>query len=233
MRYLAILTGIGAILILGQTTQGQLEKSKAPQEVQAASKPQLIAKFWSAARQQISYDATFRKREACTSIRKALKFYRARTWNAEDSLGLVRSFSSYPERIPGRCGYLVWRAAKWKQAATRTRKQLERFNSGSHYERAKHIIYAIFPDGTQHRALAVSGCETGHKYTPWSENVSSHTAGLFQIHPGNHGTTWYWNGSSITIDRSKLFDPWYNTKVALHMSKGGENWGQWASVCQR
>ena len=102
------------------------------------------------------------------------------------------------------------------------------------YKQTKFVIYVTFPDKTQHRALGVSGCETGGKYNRGATNQKSRTAGIFQIHPGNHGRVIYWKGhGSIKIDKSRLYGRWYNAKVALYMSKGGTDWHEWARICRR
>lgn len=101
--------------------------------------------------------------------------------------------------------------------------------------KAQRVIYTVFPRAHRQAAMRVAYCETGHTFDRWATNDSSGTAGLFQIHPGNDGTTWSWGSRSITIDSSRLYNSWYNAKVALHMSLGGSKWdgpGRWAGVCQ-
>jgi len=99
--------------------------------------------------------------------------------------------------------------------------------------KAQRVIYTVFPKRNWHAAMRVSSCETGRTYDRWATNPSSRTAGLFQVHPGNHGTTWSWRGhGSHTIDSHRLYNSWYNARTAAYMSDGGTNWGQWARVCQ-
>lgn len=99
--------------------------------------------------------------------------------------------------------------------------------------KAQRVIYTVFPHRTRLAAMGVALCETGNTFDRWATNPSSRTAGLFQVHPGNHGTTWHWQGhGSITIDRHRLYNSWYNARVAVYMSNGGTSWRQWAGVCQ-
>ncbi len=99
--------------------------------------------------------------------------------------------------------------------------------------KAQRVIYTVFPRRNWHAAMRVSSCETGRTYDRWATNPSSRTAGLFQVHPGNNGTTWHWRGhGSHTIDSSRLYNSWYNARTALYMSDGGSNWEQWAGICQ-
>jgi hypothetical protein len=107
-------------------------------------------------------------------------------------------------------------------------------NIKHNYRVARYIVYATFPDSTQHRALGVVGCETGGIYNKGATNRSSGTRGYFQVHPGNDDRVIKWVGhGSITIDKDRLYDPWYNSKVALYMSKGGTDWHEWAPICRR
>ena len=97
--------------------------------------------------------------------------------------------------------------------------------------KAQRVIYVIFPNRTQQAAMRVAYCES--RTYRWATNPSSHTAGLFQVHPGNNGTTWSWRGhGSHTIDKHRLYNSWYNARTALYMSNGGSNWEQWDGVCQ-
>jgi hypothetical protein len=99
--------------------------------------------------------------------------------------------------------------------------------------KAQRVIHTVFPHRTYEAAMRVSLCETGRTFDRWATNRYSRTAGLFQIHPGNNGTTWYWSeGSSLTIDSTRLYNSWYNARVALYMSKGGTDWDQWDAVCR-
>ena len=108
----------------------------------------------------------------------------------------------------------------------------------SYYAKAKKVVYQTFPASTRDAALRVVGCETGHDYTPWSYN-SSGASGLFQILTGNAGRVLYYAGQKLTIvgwygprghQQNLLFNPWYNARVALFLSRGGTDWGEWS--CQ-
>lgn len=96
--------------------------------------------------------------------------------------------------------------------------------------RAQRVIYTVFPDRTQQAAMAVAYCES--RTYRWATNPYSGVRGLFQVHPGNHGTTWGWQGHGRhTIDSSRLYNSWYNARTAAYMSDGGTNWGQWDPRC--
>jgi hypothetical protein len=107
-------------------------------------------------------------------------------------------------------------------------------NSASSYQRAKKIVYSIFPSDTEAAALRVVGCETGGTYNEWSYN-SSGASGYFQILQGNAGRRLYdaptWDSRSklgiVIPSGHALFLPWTNTKVAYYLSKGGHDWHEW------
>jgi len=101
----------------------------------------------------------------------------------------------------------------------------------SYYTQARKVVYSTFPASTAAAALRVVGCETGHTYLPWSYN-SSGASGLFQVLTGNAGRTLRYNGQRLTIvawyhGQNLLFNPWYNARVALFLSHGGTDWGEW------
>ena len=98
-----------------------------------------------------------------------------------------------------------------------------------YYKQAKRIIYAVFPSSTAAAALRVVGCETGYTYSPWSYNRSSGASGYFQVLQGNAGRVLRYGGKALTIPSgSALFLPWTNARVALFLSKGGTDWGEWS-----
>jgi len=98
----------------------------------------------------------------------------------------------------------------------------------TNYQKARRIVYAVFPDSTQAAALRVVGCETGYTYSPWSYNASGAT-GYFQILRGNAGRVLYHLGQRLVIPSPPaLFLPWTNVRVALFLSHGGTDWREWA-----
>ena len=100
----------------------------------------------------------------------------------------------------------------------------------SNYEKAKRIVYAVFPDNTQAAALRVVACETGNTFSPWSYNRSG-ASGYFQVLQGNAGRVLYYNGERLVIPAGQaLFNPWTNARVALFLSHGGTDWHEW--VCR-
>ncbi len=99
----------------------------------------------------------------------------------------------------------------------------------TNYQQAKRIINATFPDTTQDAALRVVACETGGTYSPWSYNRSSGASGYFQVLQGNAGRVLHHAGRTLTIPSgSALFLPWTNARVALFLSHGGTDWGEWS-----
>lgn len=95
------------------------------------------------------------------------------------------------------------------------------------YQQAKKIIYATFPKSTENSALRIAGCETGHTYSQWATGKAGEK-GYFQIHPSNNRRSLYWKGNFVgRIMFSRLYNPWYNSKVALYMSEGGKDWHEW------
>jgi hypothetical protein len=117
----------------------------------------------------------------------------------------------------------------WPASTTASHRESESEN----YRQAKKIVYAVFPDRYQAYALRIVGCETGHTYSRWATG-SAGEHGWFQIHPGNAGRMLYdpRTGKSIgRIDFSRTYQPWYNTRVAYFMSRGGRDWHEW--TCSR
>ncbi len=171
-------------------------------------------------------DAKFRKSQICKSVRKAIRYYRGKTWEHQDNLSVERSITYYPEKFPGRCAYLRWNVKQWRTSAS---VHFARWTSVRNHP--EFIIRALFPDATEHRALGVADCESNLDI--YATNRTSGTASLFQIHPGNRGRTIYWRGHGSLVIGGNLYDPWNNTRIALYMSKGGYDWHEWASVCQR
>lgn len=95
------------------------------------------------------------------------------------------------------------------------------------YVLAKRTVNAIFPPGYQRALmLQVISCETGQTYNPYAKNPSG-AMGFFQIMDGHNGTTYSFNGISVTVDKNRLFDPYYNTLVAYLMSHGGTKLSDW------
>jgi hypothetical protein len=104
----------------------------------------------------------------------------------------------------------------------------------SSYSRAKQIVYSIFPKETAAAAMRVVACETGNTFSPWAYN-SSGASGYFQILTGNHGRVFNYAGQYFRLvvwnqGKNQLFNPWYNTKAAFYMSRGGYDWHEWS--CQ-
>ena len=84
------------------------------------------------------------------------------------------------------------------------------------YAKAKHVVYSVFPPATAPAALRVVGCETGHTYSPRAHNRSG-ASGYFQVIARRYPWVTPW----------RLFEPWYNARVALQISHGGTTWDAW------
>jgi hypothetical protein len=85
------------------------------------------------------------------------------------------------------------------------------------YTRARHVIYTVFPPATAPAALRVVRCETGDTFNPWARNRSSGAAGYFQVIARWH--PW--------VNLRRLFEPFYNARVAYRISHGGRGWSAW------
>lgn len=94
------------------------------------------------------------------------------------------------------------------------------------YIQAKRLVYQVFPDDTQALMFKVLSCETGYKFNANAKNSSGAT-GYFQILSSHDGTTYSYNGISITVDSRRLTDPLYNVMVAYLMSRGGTVLNPW------
>ena len=75
------------------------------------------------------------------------------------------------------------------------------------------LLAALLSTATPARA---HGCETGGTYDPRAVGRAGER-GWFQIHPVHR--SW--------VDWGRLFDPFYNTRVAYRLSRGGTNWRPW------
>ena len=67
------------------------------------------------------------KKETCPSLRKAIRFYRAKTWERQDLVGDSRSPTYYPERKRYRCAYKRHVLTSWKGQAFAYRKIVAKF----------------------------------------------------------------------------------------------------------
>lgn len=77
------------------------------------------------------------------------------------------------------------------------------------------------------QALAVGGCETGGTWDVRALGKAGER-GWFQIHPVHFGTVIRSRYvGSIYVDKSRLYDPRYNARVAYVLSDGGRNWQPW------
>lgn len=165
-------------------------------------------------------------KKTCNPSRRAIVFYRSKTWEHQYFLGNELFPTLYPERKKGQCGYKKFVAEKWQARAYRHRIELERFKR-TNYGMARFIVYSTFPPSTAPAALSVVGCETGNTYDEWAHNTTTDVRGYFQVDSGNGGRVFYWRGKKLVLDSSRLYDPWYNTLVAVFMTSGGVDWREW------
>jgi hypothetical protein len=97
------------------------------------------------------------------------------------------------------------------------------------YSRARHVVYSVFPRTTAPAALRVLGCETGHRYNANAYNSRSGATGYFQVLQGNAGRVLFLRGyGTLRIVGHLLWNPWYNARVALFLSRGGRDWHEWS-----
>jgi len=141
-------------------------------------------------------------------------------------MGRVRYPTLYPERRANACAYKRWVAKRWQTRARNHYDQLQRLLANP-YMLARVIVYSIFPRSTAAAALSVVGCETGETYDESAHNSSTDVRGYFQVDSGNHGRVFHWNNQTLVLNSDRLYDPWYNTKVAVFMTKGGVYWNEW------
>lgn len=177
--------------------------------------------------QKIEIAMGMRPKETCSSARKAIRFYRSMTWQYQDKLRVERSPTYYPERKKHACDYKRSVVVRWRKRAYKYREYAEAIFS-SPYMLAKHIVYSIFPSHAAPTALRIVGCETGGTYSKWAHNSLTDVRGYFQIQNEWIGETLYYNGRSITV-QNNLYDPWYNTLVALYLSHGDNFDWHWAA----
>lgn len=106
-----------------------------------------------------------------------------------------------------------------------------RRSTESFYEKAKRIVYTVFPASTAAAALRVVGCETGYTYTPYERGGYPYFAyGYFQFIIQNHNRTISYEGRTLKINWYRMYQPWYATRAAYILSSGGTNWSEWS--CQ-
>lgn len=227
MRGIAVLTALATVLVLtvgaGQTRE--------PQE-STSTDLQLVQKFKTLSMRGMAFKDAITKRP-CPSARKAIVYYRGKTWEYERLLfEAPRSKTNYPERTKGRCSYKRYVVEVWRGRTEVRRQHYEAIRSDP-FIWHQHVIRTVFPEATEHRAIGVAYCETGGTFNTYAVNRTSGTSGLFQIHPGNRGRVLYWHGHGSMVIDGNLFDPWNNARIALYMSKGGYDWHEWAAVCQR
>lgn len=79
-------------------------------------------------------------------------------------------------------------------------------------------------------ALRIASCETGGTFDPRALGDAGER-GWFQIHPVHFGTVIRSRVGRVRVDRDRLYDPVYNTRVAYVLSNGGRDWSPW--TCAR
>lgn len=230
MRAVAVLTAIEFVLVLFVGTGAKFDAGQT-----LAHKPSLQERTLNAQQLIAQYDALankpppkLRKRKitTCKDAEKAIIYYRNKVWHYQYLLGERKSTTKYQERLKNACPYKRWVAKNWRGIARAYTEELKRIKANP-YKLARMIVYSIFPKETAEGALTVVDCETGGTYDESATNRTSGVRGYFQIHPGNHGRVFYWRGKKLVLDASRLYDPWYNTLVAVFMTSGGKHWHEW------
>jgi soluble lytic murein transglycosylase-like protein len=86
--------------------------------------------------------------------------------------------------------------------------------AGAHGGANVAAIRAVFPATTEDAAIRVARCES----RLYARAVgSAGERGLFQIHPVHFA----W------ASPARLFDPFYNARVAYRLSRAGRSWSHW------
>ncbi len=97
------------------------------------------------------------------------------------------------------------------------------------YQQARRIINAVFPDTTERAALRVVACETGHSYSPWAKGRAPYYPfGWWQFIVQNDGRRISFAGRSMRVDWDRMWQPWYATRAAWILSRGGTNFSEWS-----
>lgn len=110
--------------------------------------------------------------ESCTSVKKALVFYRARTWKYQDELQIPRHKTTYPERWSRSCNYLRYSMGNWVSKSIEYRLILQSLNDPI------SAIYFVF-GRYGNAAVKVAYCESGGTYSTTARN--GQYLGMFQM----------------------------------------------------
>jgi hypothetical protein len=84
---------------------------------------------------------------------------------------------------------------------------------------ALHVSRVVFGSHAP-TAFCLAGYETGHTYWPGSHSPTN-DHGEWQIHDG------------LRIYGSRIYDIWFNARVAYRMSNGGRDWSPWTGTYGR
>lgn len=69
-------------------------------------------------------------------------------------------------------------------------------------------------------AFCIAGYETGRTYSPFARS-STDDHGEWQIHNG------------LRIYGRRIYDIWFNARIAYKMSRGGRDWSRWTGTYGR
>jgi hypothetical protein len=141
----------------------------------------------------------------CKSARKAIKFYRQRTWETEDVLNLSNSKTHYPERWATNCTYVRFALNRWVDRSAKLWKQYL-------YEYDWQTwLPAVWK--------AIISCETHYNF----EHNSGTYEGAFGFHEGS------WDSFKLPGYPSAAFEATpreqYNVALAIHSRFGFSGWG--------
>lgn len=79
-------------------------------------------------------------------------------------------------------------------------------------------------------AACVFRAETRGQERPWRAVGRAGELGGFQIHPTHFGHVVSRSGRRVFVDPGRLFNPWFNTRVAFVISRGGTDWSAWTTA---
>jgi len=141
----------------------------------------------------------------CNDARKAITYYRGKTWEAQDELHQSRFPTLYPERTPGRCAYIQYAASRWHGNSRHANGRLFYLQTTP-----KAAICYVFGSYCS-QALAVSWCESRYHITA----NNGQYLGLFQM--GEYARSRYGHGNDALTQ-----------SFAAHEYFLDAGWGPWS-----
>lgn len=144
----------------------------------------------------------------CPSVKKALIFYRAKTWALQDELEIARFKTSYPERWSTSCTYIRYHMGIWVS------KSIDHAAILKGLDDPISAIYHVFKNyGIE--ALAVASCESGGTFSTRAHN--GQYLGMFQM--GDYARQLYGHGDTA-LQQARAAHRYF---VA-----SGKDWSPWS-----